>query len=86
MKLPVVATKISGCVDAVIDGKTGTLVNVRDPINLANALLSYCENSDIRRKHGLNGRMRVLRDYKPEAMWEYMIKEFYSLMRNSRRL
>ncbi len=85
MKLPVVATRIPGSVDAVIDGNTGTLINVRDPISLANALLIYCENSDLRRKHGLNGRKRVVHDFNPKTTWNFMIKEFYSLMDNPPR-
>jgi len=80
MELPVVATRVTGCVDAVINGKTGILVNVRDHNDLANAILTYCENPDMRRKHGQNGRTRVIHEFNPESTWEYMKNEFYSLL------
>ena len=80
MELPVVTTQIPGCIDAVVDGVTGKFVDVRDSINLYNALLNYCENSKIRKKHGLNGRKRVLRDFQPEGIWKFMTNEYYSLI------
>ena len=44
MALPVVATKIAGCVDAVVDGQTGTLVPPRDAWALAQAIHRYLED------------------------------------------
>ena len=41
MGLPVVATRVPGCVDAVQDGVTGTLVPARDAEALADALERY---------------------------------------------
>ncbi|MGI6079107.1 MAG: glycosyltransferase family 4 protein, partial [Fastidiosipilaceae bacterium] len=48
MALPVVATNIPGCVDAVIDGVTGTLVPPRDPAALAEAIARYLDDPDLR--------------------------------------
>ena len=56
MALPVVATRIPGCVDAVVDGQTGTLVPPRDAWALAQAIHRYLEDPALRRRHGLAGR------------------------------
>ena len=81
MRLPVVATRIPGCMEAMVDGETGTLVDARNVVQLADALLSYCENEDLRINHGNNGRNRVLSDFQPEAIWEFMLEEYNTLLK-----
>ena len=66
MELPVVATRIPGCVDAVRDGETGLLVPVRDAEALTAAIRIYLDDPTLRRQHGTNGRHRALRDFDPE--------------------
>lgn len=80
MELPVVATRIPGCVDAVRDKVTGTLVPVRDTGALAGAMRHYLNEPELRRAHGLAGRKRVLRDFRPEALWEAMHCEYQRLL------
>ncbi len=81
MALPVVATRIPGCVDAVEDGVTGTLVPPRDATALADAIRTYLNHPELRRKHGQAGRQRVLRDFRPEAIWEALYQEYVRLLR-----
>ena len=81
MELPVVATRIPGCVDAVQDGVTGTLVPPRDADALAEALHSYLADPVRRREHGRAGRDRVLREYWQEAIWEHLYDEYCRLLR-----
>ena len=52
MGIPVVATRVVGCVDAVVDGETGTLVPPRDASSLARALAAYLDSPDLGRRHG----------------------------------
>lgn len=59
MGRPVVATRATGCGDAVIDGETGTLVPMRDPAALAAALARYVDHPALRSAHGAAGRTRV---------------------------
>jgi glycosyltransferase involved in cell wall biosynthesis len=56
MELPVVSTNVPGCIDAVADGETGTLVPVRDADALATALERYIEDPELRARHGRAGR------------------------------
>lgn len=79
MNLPVVATSIPGCVDAVADGKTGLLVPPRDARALAAAMRTYLEDPDLREQHGAAGRARVLREFRQEAIWEAIHGEYLTL-------
>ncbi|CAN5847843.1 glycosyltransferase family 4 protein [soil metagenome] len=81
MQLPVVATRIPGCIDAVQDGVTGTLVPPRDAAALEAALESYIEDAELRRRYGRAGRERVLREFRQEAIWEALYQEYRGLLR-----
>lgn len=80
MGLPVVATRIPGCIDAVADGETGTLVPVRDPNALAEAIRMYLDEPELRCKHGQAGRARVLRDFRQEVIWDAVYQEYCRLL------
>jgi glycosyltransferase involved in cell wall biosynthesis len=72
MSLPVVSTRIPGCVDSVEDGVTGTLVPVRDSLSLLSALRQYCADGALRREHGQAGRRRVIAEFRPEEIWQQL--------------
>jgi len=80
MEVPVVATRIPGCVDAVEDGVTGTLVPVHDAEALADAVECYLRDPQLRCRHGRAGRQRVLRNFRPEVVWEAMYREYVRLL------
>jgi glycosyltransferase involved in cell wall biosynthesis len=80
MELPVVATRIPGCVDAVRDGETGLLVPVRDAEALTAAIRIYLADPTLRRQHGVNGRRRALRDFGPEMLREALFHEYLRLL------
>ena len=80
MALPIVATSVSGCVDAVQDGVTGTLVSARDADALATALQRYLADQPLRERHGAAGRRRVLAEFRREAIWEAIAAEYRSLL------
>jgi len=56
---PVVATRVGGCPEAVLDGETGFLVPPEDETALAEALLHLIEDEELRRKFGEAGRRRA---------------------------
>ena len=68
MGLPVIATAVVGCVDAVVHDETGTLVPPHDSGALAEAIRRYLADPDLQRRHGFAGRERVLRDFRQEAI------------------
>lgn len=85
MRLPVIATRVLGCTDAVEEGVTGTLVPARDPVALAAAIQKYIDDSGLRRRHGQAGRERVLQHYRREAIWDALYLEYTRLLREERQ-
>ncbi len=55
---PVIASKIGGLSDTVVDGETGLLVAPGDPTALANALRHLLADRDLREQMGQAGRRR----------------------------
>ncbi|MBN2470719.1 MAG: glycosyltransferase family 4 protein [Anaerolineae bacterium] len=80
MGLPVVATRIPGCVDALKEGETGALVPVDDADSLAHALERYVADVDLRAAHGQAGQVRARHDFRPEAIWEALHLEYEGLL------
>ena len=56
---PVVATRVGGLLDLVVDGETGIVVAPRDPAALRSALERLLADPDLRRKLGSAGRDRA---------------------------
>lgn len=63
MGLPIVATKISGNEDIVIEGENGFLVPPKDSNCLENALLKLIENQSLRKKMGRRSRTIIEENY-----------------------
>lgn len=66
--LPVVATRVGGVGEVVVDGVTGTLVEPGNPAALAQALRGYVEDAQRRGQHGDAGRQRVEQRFGLPAM------------------
>ena len=81
MGLPVVATRIPGCIDAVQDGVTGTLVPLADAQALTRAIGMYLADPVLRRKHGAGGRERIRRKFRQDVIWEALYREYLRLLR-----
>ncbi|WP_242343905.1 glycosyltransferase family 4 protein [Anaeromyxobacter terrae] len=84
MALPIVATMVSGCVDAVRDAVTGTLVPARDIEGLVGALRRYLEDPALRAEHGSAARRRALAEFSPDAMWNALAEEYGDLILRAR--
>jgi glycosyltransferase involved in cell wall biosynthesis len=80
MEVPVVATNVTGCLDAVLDGVTGILVPPRDAESLARAIERYLEDSELRALHGRAARARVMERFPPERIWEALHGEYCKLL------
>ncbi len=80
MELPVVATAIPGCIDAVEDGHTGRLVKPRDSEQLERGIRYYLDAPGLRDLHGRSGRKRALRDFRQDSIWEAIYDEYQRLL------
>jgi glycosyltransferase involved in cell wall biosynthesis len=83
MEVPVVATRVPGCVDAVADGETGILVPARDATALARALDVYLADPALRLAHGRAGRVRVGKSFQRERIWEALANLYDELLLTS---
>lgn len=79
MGLPVVATRATGCADAVVDGVTGTLVPVGAPREVADAIATYVRDHALRERHGRAGLARVHERFRRERVHELTVAYYASL-------
>jgi sugar transferase (PEP-CTERM/EpsH1 system associated) len=66
--LPVVATRVGGNPELVLEGATGLLVPPSDPASLAGALARYAENPALAAAHGAAGRERAVAEFSLDRM------------------
>lgn len=80
MRLPVVATRIRGCREAVIDGVTGILVRPGDIDGLAAAFGKLIDNPDLSSRMGIEGRSRALALYDLEKVINRQVDRIEDLL------
>ena len=80
MSLPVVAARVGGSTDAVVDDQTGLLVEPRDASAIANALGRLMHEPALAKKLGAQGRIRALADYRPEGIWKAQVDWYRDLL------
>lgn len=80
MGLPVVATDIPGCRDAVRHGKTGLLVPPKDVESLERALAMLLQNKPLRLRMGMTGRERAERQFAIEKIVASHLALYQSLL------
>jgi glycosyltransferase involved in cell wall biosynthesis len=87
MQLPIIATDVPGCIDAVAHDCTGVLVPPGDVEALETALRVLASDPFRRVALGSAGRRRVLRDFQPRQLWQALACEYAdSSMRADSRL
>ena len=82
MGLPVVATDVPGCREAVIQGETGFLVPPRDVERLTQAIRQLIEDPDLRRRMGGAGRTRAVERFAVERIVEQYLDLYAELLGN----
>ena len=65
---PIVATRVSGNPEAVLDGQTGLLVPPTDPDAISTAVIYYLTHQDIAREMGMRGQTRLREEFTLAAM------------------
>ncbi len=67
---PVVATRVSGSTEAVVENVTGFLVDPRDPGQLSEQLLKLIRDPELRQRMGAEGRSRAVNVFSARTMIE----------------
>lgn len=80
MGVPTVGTRITGLVDAVVDGETGVLVEPRNADALMLGLQRLLEDADLRERMGEMARQRVHERYSAYVVNAAVIEEYARLL------
>jgi hypothetical protein len=59
---------------------TGTLVPPHDAVALTKAITRYINDPQLRQKHGVRARERVVNDFRAEPIWEFIFEEYERLL------
>ena len=78
--LPVVATRVGGNPELVIENETGILVPASDPGAMAGALLEYARRPQLRIRHGNEARARIENEFSMEAMVRRYVAVYDAVM------
>jgi glycosyltransferase involved in cell wall biosynthesis len=84
--LPVVATRVGGNPELVIDGQTGLLVPIGDPLAMAAAIEHYLRAPALMQQHGRAGRRKIEQDLSLEKMVEGYLAVYDAVMAESHRI
>lgn len=68
MQIPVLTTKVTGCIDSIIEDSTGKYVE-NNSVSIADGISFYLINSQTAIYHGKNGREFVVRYFDQEILW-----------------
>jgi glycosyltransferase involved in cell wall biosynthesis len=84
MEIPVVATRVSGIPELVIDGRTGLLVDSNDPAALAAAMARLLQDRGLARRLAAEGRQLVVSEFNSRRSAARMLELFGAAI-NSRQ-
>src|SRR5256712_6729651 len=76
---PVVATRVGGIKEVVVDGETGLLVPPGDPVRLGKAITKVIEDPKLAARMGKAGRKRVLQHFTWDRIAEKTLKLYRTL-------
>ena len=78
--VPVVAYDIVGVCNAIVNGKTGTLVEAANKGAMYNAIKHYYLTPNSAKHHGFQGREYILTHFPPSVIWQEQFKFYNSIL------
>lgn len=78
-----VATRVGGIPEVVVDGVTGRVVESRDSDQLASAMCSLLESRVLLDSHGQAGRQRVLAEFSPALRTRRILDLYHEVLKVS---
>lgn len=81
--VPTIGTRIPGLVDAIVDGETGILVDLKSTDQLERALLDLLNNPEKRIKLGQQALSRARSDFDSEKLAEIQWEEYLRLLKKN---
>ena len=65
---PIITTNIEGCKEVLIDGVTGFLISIDNPIELADKIMQLIENKELAKSMGKKGRKYIKENFSTEIV------------------
>jgi glycosyltransferase involved in cell wall biosynthesis len=78
--VPAVGTRISATIDAIVDGKTGLLVPVKDSKAMAQAVIRLLSDGELRLRLGAAARERAVQEFSQESISPLLLDEYRRLL------
>ena len=79
MSIPVLTSRATGCVDAIVDGHTGLHI-AHDAKDISDKIKFYHDNPGIKKIHGQNGRQFVSSYFQQQVVWKDIANKLFSLI------
>lgn len=76
MELPIITTKATGCIDSIVENRTGVFVG-HDIADVANVIENFIVNKPLCSEFGREGRKFVVNYFDQKVIWE-CIEELYN--------
>ena len=76
MKLPVITTKSTGCIDSIIENETGIFIEI-NKISITKSIQFYKDNPNYISTHGNNGRNFIIDNFNQKLIWN-KLNEIYT--------
>jgi glycosyltransferase involved in cell wall biosynthesis len=80
MGVPAIVARVSGLVDAVVDGETGLMVPPKDSASLKRALLYLLTDTEARQLMGRKAQVRARRLFDQNIINKHLLKEYEELL------
>ena len=80
MRIPIVSTRVPGCVDAIKDGVTGLLIEPRDAAALVQAIRPLFNDGELRRRMGKSAREFVAEHFAEDQVSRHLLAEYQRLL------
>lgn len=78
MELPIITTKVTGCIDSIVENKTGVFTSLLAE-DIKTKVENYIDNPCLRLEHGKNGRKWIEDNFKQEVIWEAIKEKIFRL-------
>lgn len=82
MGLPSIVTDINGCNEIIIEDKNGTIIPVKDPNSLHQAMRKMLKDVDFRNQLQQNARPMIVSRYEQQLVWQAILEEYKILEKN----
>ncbi|WP_162300306.1 glycosyltransferase family 4 protein [Epilithonimonas hispanica] len=79
-KLPVIATRVGGLQNIVVDGETGILISPNKPHEISDAIKEIYKSSDLQKKYSQKGYDRAMKNYTEERYVKDVINLYNELL------